>query len=116
MGLSDEINYEGVSLVLRPFDGVVKDNTKLVKRTEKYFQLNKSVREDEIEFQTNKEDVIYYLDRLLNKEPMKLLNEEQMKMYQCRTSKMKKCNKNEHRRILIYDLRENRTHVQFYVE
>ena len=111
MGLSDEINYEGVSLVLKPFDGMAKDKANLNKSSEKYFKLNNSVREDEIEFETNKEDVIYYLNnvrlnRLLNKEPMKLLNEEQMKMYQCRTSKMKICDKNEHRRILIYDLRE----------
>ena len=34
------------------------------------------------------------------------LNEEQMKMYQFRASKMKKCDKNEHRRILIYDLKD----------
>ena len=106
MGLSDEINYDGISLVLRPFYGMTEDKANLNKTSEKYFRLNNAVRKDEIEFQTNIEDVIYYLDRLLNKEPMKLLNEEQMKIYQCRTSKLKKCNKNEHRSILIYDLRE----------
>ena len=106
VGLSTAIKNQGVSLDIRPYDGMIKDKTKLMKRTEKYFKLNNSIREDDIDFQTKKGDVIYYLDRLLNKEPMKLLNEEQMKMYQCRTSKVKKCDKNEHRRILIYDLKD----------
>ena len=78
----------------------------------KYTRLNKSMyfHEEEIElneFQTSKEEAPNYLDRVLNKEPMKLLNKILMNSnhyHDYRACKKKKCDKNEHRRILNYDL------------
>ena len=66
----------------------------------KYISLNKSmyIHENEIE-----------MHKVLNKEPMRLLNKILMNSnhyHDYCASKKKKCDKNEHRRILIYDLRD----------
>ena len=80
----------------------------------KYISLNKSmyIHENEIEineFQPSKENSIHNLYKVLNKEPMRLLNKILMNSnhyHDYCASKKKKCDKNEHRRILIYDLRD----------
>ena len=71
VGLSTAIKNQGVSLDVRPFDGKAKDFKSWVKSVEKYARLN-NLNEDQIKlvaYQTSREAVSDYLDRVLNDHP-----------------------------------------------